>query len=36
MKGGRVGRNRTERAREEGKEKGRKGPVKSVKPRPAR
>ena len=30
---GKAGRNRTEGAREEGREKGRKGPVKSVKPR---
>ena len=29
---GRTGRNRTEGAREEGREEGRKGPVKSVKP----
>ena len=30
---GTAGRNRTEGAREEGRKKGRKGPVKSVKPR---
>ena len=30
---GRAARNRTEGAREEGRKKGRKGPVKSVKPR---
>ena len=30
---GRAGRNRTEGAREEGREEGRKGPVKIVKPR---
>ena len=30
---GRAGRNRTEGAREEGREEGRRGPVKTVKPR---
>ena len=33
MKADRAGRNRTEGAREEGREEGRKGPVNSVKPR---